>query len=551
MKRLIAALFYLGFVAQASATISCSLPFTLTNGTTADATQVMANYDALVTCFTNAASAGANNDITSLSALTTPIGPNAGGSNVFLAGSSTGTANAQVVAATTPTGFTLTEGYHVVFIASASNTGAMTLNVNSQGVTNVFRMSPSGPQALTGGEVVINSIVEVVYDGTQFELMTVHAQFGGVGPLTNLTSAAPDLGTVPSHNINITGNTTITSFGASASTTFPVYHVQFAGAVTITYNQTTCSTVGNCINTPGGGNIVTAANDNAMLLYLGAGSGGGGNWQIISYQPANGTAVVNPTPLCGASNLKIVNDAGTPNSEIDLTADAAVLVNPTGNVPIYVTAVSVVINDTTNGANGLDTGSLGGVYGTFYFHYLISNGTTTAGLSSLSATSPTMPSGYTYLCRLGATPTDGHANFLRTLQRGRMAQYVVVTSSNTPSLPNIANGPGGTWSATAPTWTAVPITAFVPSTAIEIRIVVTGKYNNQTNGDVALAPNTSYAGYATTNPPLLDLHAGSSDGNDVVGYVSFVLEGTTVAWASSTAGGAMNCLGWIDSVNAN
>ena len=54
---------------SAQAGVSCSVPFNLQNGTTADATQVMANYNALIACLANAAAAGANNDITSLLAL--------------------------------------------------------------------------------------------------------------------------------------------------------------------------------------------------------------------------------------------------------------------------------------------------------------------------------------------------------------------------------------------------------------------------------------------------------------------------------------------------
>lgn len=49
-------------------------PFTLVNGTTADATQVMANFLSIVTNGNaNCASAGANTNITSLGGLTTPI----------------------------------------------------------------------------------------------------------------------------------------------------------------------------------------------------------------------------------------------------------------------------------------------------------------------------------------------------------------------------------------------------------------------------------------------------------------------------------------------
>ncbi len=58
-----------------------ALPFTLQNGTIADATQVMADFNSIKTDVnTNAAANGANNDITSLAGLTTPLSVAQGGS---------------------------------------------------------------------------------------------------------------------------------------------------------------------------------------------------------------------------------------------------------------------------------------------------------------------------------------------------------------------------------------------------------------------------------------------------------------------------------------
>jgi hypothetical protein len=45
------------------ASAQCTLPYQLTNGQTADATQVMANFNALVTCLGNAAPGGATNSL--------------------------------------------------------------------------------------------------------------------------------------------------------------------------------------------------------------------------------------------------------------------------------------------------------------------------------------------------------------------------------------------------------------------------------------------------------------------------------------------------------
>ena len=170
MKRLAALLVYLASSMSAYANVPCALPFTIVNGTPADATQVMANYNALVTCLANAALAGPNSDITQLLGLTTPLAVSAGGSSVYIGTTSTGAANAQVVASPTPVGFTLTQGYRIVFVAGFSNTAATTLNVAGTGATNVFRRTSGGAVALAGGEIIAGVVVEAIYDGTQFQL---------------------------------------------------------------------------------------------------------------------------------------------------------------------------------------------------------------------------------------------------------------------------------------------------------------------------------------------------------------------------------------------
>lgn len=148
------------------------LPYTLTNGTTADATQVEANFDQIVAnTNANAAARGANSDITSLTGLTTPLGRTYGGSQLYVGGTTTGAANAQVLASPTPTGFTLFTGAMVAFVAGFTNAGATTLNVNSTGAKNVFRQLASGAAACIGGEIVAGQLVVVVYDGTQFQLI--------------------------------------------------------------------------------------------------------------------------------------------------------------------------------------------------------------------------------------------------------------------------------------------------------------------------------------------------------------------------------------------
>lgn len=172
MKKIALVLFALLAPAPAFAGVSCSLPFNLQNGTTADATQVMANYNALVACFGNAAASGVNNDITALAALSTPLTPAQGGTSVFVGATSTGSANAQILTSVVPSVFALTAGYQFTFIAGFTPTGPMTLQIGASAATNVYRRSQLGISPTVGGEFVVGQLVTVQFDGTHFQIVS-------------------------------------------------------------------------------------------------------------------------------------------------------------------------------------------------------------------------------------------------------------------------------------------------------------------------------------------------------------------------------------------
>lgn len=554
MKRfLLGILLYLGLLAPAGATISCSLPFTLTNGTLADATQVMANYNALVTCFTQAASAGANSDITSLNGLTTPITPAQGGTNVFIGGTSGGSANAQTVTTTTPNTFTLTAGLRVSFISGFTNTGATTLNVHGTGATNVFRYEPGGPLALTGGEIQVNNISEAIFDGTQFILLNPQSQFGGFNSAAALASAGTtDLGTVPSHFIRITGVTGITSFGSSADTNFPIYYIRCNCTATLTFNAVS-------MILPSTANINMVDGDFLVAEYLGS-----GNWRVLNYMRANGAALVNPTPLCGASNLLVQNNAGTPNTNIDYSADSAVLINPTGNIPIFLTTISGTIN-TTNGQVTSVVDAMDGESrptSAWGYVFLISNGTTTGGLVSTSSASPTMPAGYTYRCLVGAMRYDASQNQFRIKQVGSHGTYVLQTSGNTMGINSnlvvFCVGGVGTYSATTPTWQAFTVAgnagnlAPLQSASLDVMVLPGSYRGGAAAGSLQVAPSTNYGGYQAGNGNVPPFDNGSATVSTSITF-PLLLEATTIQIAcSNTSGNAVIVKGWyLKGVNAN
>lgn len=125
-----------------------------------------------------------------------------------------------------------------------------------------------------------------------------------------------------------------------------------------------------------------------------------------------------PFIIAAARNLLIKTTVGFSN-RVDITADEVCLKDANG-VGFIVKNVNLNPDIAASGvANGLDTG--GEAANTWYFIWVIYNETTAtvAGLFSLSSTSPTMPSGYTYKALAGAVRNDNLSNFAPMYQRDR------------------------------------------------------------------------------------------------------------------------------------
>lgn len=310
--------------------------------------------------------------------------------------------------------------------------------------------------------------------------------------------------------------------------------------------------------TPGARYLVTASPTGAWSTFAAhdiAEATGGGTW--FKYTPPascgwqayvkdedqfysfRATAWVADGVLSSVQGLVIQNNASTPTTQIDIACDDAFIGLRTG-------ALSLTINAATTGANGLDTGSLAN--NTWYHIWLISNGLTTAALLSLSATSPTMPSGYVYKYRIGAQKTGGSATFNRVIQRGKRAQYVVVTGSVTPNLPILFNSASG--NVGTPTWTSLTVAnVFVPGTAKEIDFIVTSTSSSGSQVTI-MAPNNNYGAFGSlTNPPAFASQM-QNDGGVHNQQGAFVLESAAIFYANSSATMVGACLGWTDAVNA-
>ena len=228
------------------------------------------------------------------------------------------------------------------------------------------------------------------------------------------------------------------------------------------------------------------------------------------------------------------------SANVSVSAGELMLRSATG-APRLVSGVSLTINTAATGANGLDTGTLAG--STWYAVWVIWNGTTTAGLISTSATSPTMPTGYTHKSRVGWIRTDGTASKfpLGFTQRGRRVQYLVNVSGNVPNFPLMASGSAGDTS--APAFATIAVGNFVPSTAGVIDVLT--RIGNASS--VIVAPNGQFGGVgSSSNPAPLSLIVNATTYGGVMRGM-LVLESSDLYWAC-VGGGVVCCVGWEDNL---
>ena len=322
-------------------------------------------------------------------------------------------------------GLSATDGFFsgiVTAVGNASFSGNVSVGgtLTYEDVTNIDAVGIITARS----DVLVGSGITLSPDGDIF--------FTGIitGNGSGLTNLATDLvnDTTPQLGGNLDVNTKNITFGDSASasddrltfgagTDLSIYH---GGD----QNYVSATGTGN-LNLTSGGAVVTKVNSSEDAIVCNA------NGSVDLYhdnskklETASGGVTVTGTlaatavtgdgsgltgissPNLGASetqgyqNLKIRTTA---NDSTVITCDSILLANTSG-VLIKVDNVNVTLDATTTGLNGLDTGSL--AVTKFYYIYIINNGSTTGAIASLSSTSPTLPSGYTYKARVGGVATN-------------------------------------------------------------------------------------------------------------------------------------------------
>lgn len=122
----------------------------------------------------------------------------------------------------------------------------------------------------------------------------------------------------------------------------------------------------------------------------------------------------------GIWGLTVAPNAATPLSKVDVAATALTLDD--GITPVQRRNVTLTADLAVSGANGLDTGSEAA--DSWYYLWVVDNGTASAALLSLSSTAPTMPSGYTHKRRVGSIYNNGSSHIVAFVQIGDFVEIV-------------------------------------------------------------------------------------------------------------------------------
>jgi hypothetical protein len=250
-----------------------------------------------------------NYKITELGAATLPTDAaqyqqiQSGATNYLTAVAGTDTITANL---SSPTLTAYAAGNTFRFIAAGNNTGAVTLNINGLGAKDVTK---NGATALIAGDITSSATIEVVYDGTRFQLIGTAKVLNEAQGADIASAATVNLTTATGNYVHITGTTTITAITLAQGAPRTVV---FDGALTLTN--------GASLLLPTGANITTASGDTAV--FRGEASS---VVRCVSYDRKNGTSLTHPVQntISQLNTNVTVTDDGT--GKVETTIDGTII----------------------------------------------------------------------------------------------------------------------------------------------------------------------------------------------------------------------------------
>lgn len=390
-----------------------------------------------------------------------PVSLNAG-----WGGLSGGSANAQTI---TVSNYSAADGQAVSFLAQFSNSGAMTLNVNSLGAVAVVKDTSTGPQALGGGEVISGNVVGAIYSTTtgQFHIITPTPtlSFDGAlyfnGFITPTILAAdqddwtPSGGFTGANTVRVSSSAAINVTGLAGGTAGRQVAFHNSGSFPITFvTQSTSSAAANRFLFSN--SIVLNPNDGVTVQYDALSS----RWR----GPSAPAPLYPPNFISGCT---LSNNASDATNDIDITACN---VRATGSATnINVAALTKRLDaDWAAGTNQGMRYSGAAIANTTYHIFAISTASGTADIFAYDGTDPTsvLPSGYV------------NYRMIMSIVRAAAAISLFHQYNNEVSFDN----PTGDFSSAAGVTTAVTRTLTSLPTGIKVQAILEAQLVAATTG---------------------------------------------------------------------
>jgi len=401
-----------------------------------------------------------------------------------------------------------TVGAIVRFKADTTNTGATDINVDARGAADLvkFTYNPAGTNLtveLDAGDIQKDQVVECICyqagGSPRFLMLSTVARrlveyATASGTNTYTASLTPPITALS----QLRGKVLRILFSNANTSTAPTLNIDGIGAVNIKKHKNVALNVGDI-----------AASHEVDLAYDGT------SFVVQSL-------LANRIDQSAASwqQLTIANNLALPTQKVDVSATSVTMVDSDGGT-ITAKPVVVTVDIAASGANGLDSGASAA---NFYYIWLISNGTTTAGLLSLQAIAPTMPSGYTYKIRVGVVRNTAAGNNLETfIQRDKTVAIVAAT---------VFTGKGNSAYATLGGAELTAFQAKVPPIAAYVRGVA-GATANQ-NIVFQLGPDATQLGVCMVG---VNASAITLNGYNSANHWEIPLTSNTMFYGTSVSGG--------------